>query len=56
MEYEVLANILYANIEILDDTPVGEMVVVLSGQRVAQALEAIEAAGVSVSILKGGQA
>ncbi len=55
-EYEVLANILYANIEILDDTPVGEMVVVLSGQRVAQALEAIEAAGVSVSILKGGQA
>ncbi|MFC3932019.1 methionine ABC transporter ATP-binding protein [Streptococcus dentapri] len=54
-QYEVSSNILYANIEILDDTPVGEMIVVLSGQQVSSALSAIEAADVSVSILKGGQ-
>lgn len=30
--FEVTANILYGNIEILDNTPVGELVVVLSGQ------------------------
>ncbi|WP_029238541.1 methionine ABC transporter ATP-binding protein, partial [Streptococcus sobrinus] len=52
--YEVSANILYANIEILEDTPVGEMVVVLSGQQVDTALQVIEKAEVSVTILKGG--
>jgi D-methionine transport system ATP-binding protein len=32
--YQVSANILYGNIEILDHTPVGEMVVILSGEPV----------------------
>ena len=31
--YQVTANILYGNIEILDGTPVGELVVVLSGEK-----------------------
>lgn len=31
--YQVMANILYGNIEILDGTPVGELVVVLSGEK-----------------------
>lgn len=31
-QFDVTANILYGNIEILEDTPVGEMVVVLEGQ------------------------
>ncbi|WP_165209114.1 methionine ABC transporter ATP-binding protein [Streptococcus tangpeifui] len=54
-DYEVSANILYANIEILGDTPVGEMVVILSGQQVESALKVIEEADVSVTILKGGR-
>lgn len=54
-DYEVSANILYANIEILGDTPVGEMVVILSGQQVESALTVIEEADVSVTILKGGR-
>ncbi|MGT2930678.1 methionine ABC transporter ATP-binding protein [Streptococcus dentasini] len=55
-QYQVTANILYANIEILDNTPVGEMVVILSGEQVSLALEAVKVADVSVSILKGGKA
>lgn len=55
-EFQVTANILYANIEILDHTPVGEMIVVLSGQQVSEALKAIEKSGVSVAILKGDRA
>jgi len=35
--YQVTANILYGNIEILDGTPVGELVVVLSGETAALA-------------------
>ncbi len=35
--YQVTANILYGNIEILDGTPVGELVVVLSGEKAALA-------------------
>ena len=31
--YQVTANILYGNIEILDGTPVSELVVVLSGEK-----------------------
>lgn len=54
--FEVTANILYGNIEILDDTPVGELVVVLSGT--ASSLEAaqvaIQQAGVELTVLKRG--
>ncbi len=54
--HQVTANILYANIEILDDTPVGEMVVILSGQleNVEAALAEIKTANVEVAILKEG--
>ena len=55
--YQVTANILYGNIEILDGTPVGELVVVLSGETaaLAGAQEAIRQAGVQLKVLKGGQ-
>lgn len=54
--FEVTANILYGNIEILDNTPVGELVVVLSGQLDAleAAQEAIRQAGVELTVLKRG--
>lgn len=54
--FEVTANILYGNIEILDDTPVGELVVVLSGQPEAleSAQQAIIEAGVALTVLKRG--
>ncbi|WP_155964269.1 methionine ABC transporter ATP-binding protein [Streptococcus ruminantium] len=54
--YQVSANILYGNIEILDHTPVGEMVVILSGDsgQLHRALEAVAEAHVEVTILKGG--
>lgn len=53
--YQVSANILYGNIEILDHTPVGEMVVILSGDsgQLHRALEAVAEAHVEVTILKG---
>ncbi len=52
--YQVMANILYGNIEILDGTPVGELVVVLSGEKaaLAGAQEAIRQAGVQLKVLK----
>lgn len=55
--YQVMANILYGNIEILDGTPVGELVVVLSGEKaaLAGAQEAIRQAGVQLKVLKGVQ-
>ena len=55
--YQVTANILYGNIEILDGTPVGELVVVLSGEKEAlvSAQNAIRQAGVQLKVLKGGQ-
>ena len=55
--YQVTVNILYGNIEILDGTPVGELVVVLSGEKaaLAGAQEAIRQAGVQLKVLKGGQ-
>lgn len=54
--YQVTANILYGNIEILDGTPVGEMVVILSGEtdNLVAAEKAIKAANVEVRVLKGG--
>ena len=56
-DYQVTANILYGNIEILDGTPVGELVVVLSGEKASlgAAQEAIRQAGVQLKVLKGGQ-
>lgn len=55
--YQVSSNILYGNIEILDHTPVGEMVLILSGEpgNIHRALEAVTEAHVEVTILKGEQ-
>ena len=55
-QFEVTANILYGNIEILDDTPVGEMIVVLSGEAdaLAAAQTAILEAGIELTVLKRG--
>lgn len=53
--YQVSSNILYGNIEILDHTPVGELVVILSGEPdcLKVALSAVREANVDVLILKG---
>lgn len=53
--YQVTSNILYGNIEILDHTPVGELVVILSGEpaQLHHALEAVAEAQVEVTVLKG---
>lgn len=53
--YQVTSNILYGNIEILDHTPVGELVVILSGEpaQLHHALEAVVEAQVEVTVLKG---
>ena len=55
-KYQVTANILYGNIEILDHTPVGALVVVLSGEseNLTAAKTAISEAGVRLTVLKGG--
>ncbi|MFR6452456.1 MAG: NIL domain-containing protein [Streptococcus sp.] len=55
-DYGVSSNILYGNVEILGDTPVGELVVVLDGDsdKVIAAQKAIENAGVSLQVLKKG--
>ncbi|HFI0065355.1 TPA: methionine ABC transporter ATP-binding protein [Streptococcus suis] len=55
--YQVTSNILYGNIEILDHTPVGELVVILSGEpaQLHHALEAVAEAQVEVTVLKGAQ-
>ena len=53
--HQVTANILYGNIEILGGTPVGELVVVLSGEKknLVTAKTAIREAGVQLTVLKG---
>lgn len=53
--HQVTANILYGNIEILGGTPVGELVVVLSGEKenLTAAKAAIREAGVQLTVLKG---
>ena len=53
--HQVTANILYGNIEILGGTPVGELVIVLSGEKknLATAKTAIREAGVQLTVLKG---
>lgn len=56
-DFEVTANILYGNIEILDQTPVGEMILVLEGnsENILAAEKALNAADVQVQILKRGE-
>ena len=56
-QYQISANILFGNIEILDNTPVGELVVILSGetQNLETAKAELENAGVSVTIVKDGR-
>ncbi|HEL0246652.1 TPA: methionine ABC transporter ATP-binding protein [Streptococcus equi subsp. zooepidemicus] len=55
-QFEVTANILYGNIEILDQVPVGEMIVVFEGAAasIEAAEKALHKAGVDVTILKRG--
>ncbi|HEL1062098.1 TPA: methionine ABC transporter ATP-binding protein [Streptococcus equi subsp. zooepidemicus] len=55
-QFEVTANILYGNIEILDQVPVGEMIVVFEGAAasIEAAEKALYEAGVDVTILKRG--
>lgn len=54
--HQVTANILYGNIEILESTPVGEMIVVLDGTKdsIVRAEEDLAASGVAVRVLKRG--
>ena len=54
--FNVETNILYGNIEILDNVPVGEMIVVLSGEKdkVEAACAAIEEMDVQITVLKEG--
>ena len=49
-------NILYGNIEILQDTPVGSLLVVLSGhaEQVKSAISTLADHHVKVEVLKGG--
>ncbi|MCU9533015.1 methionine ABC transporter ATP-binding protein [Streptococcus sp. CSL10205-OR2] len=56
-QFDISANILYGNIEILDDTPVGEMIAILEGseESLEKALSAINASNVTVDILKRGR-
>ena len=56
-QYQVSANILFGNIEILDNTPVGELVIILSGenQNLETAKTELENAGVAVTIVKDGR-
>lgn len=55
-EYGVTANILYGNIEIIEHTPVGEMVVILSGDQASldAACQKIVDRGVQFKLLKEG--
>jgi D-methionine transport system ATP-binding protein len=54
-DYEVSANILFGNVEILQETPVGNLIVILSGQpaSIKAAIKSVEDAGVVVTLLKG---
>lgn len=54
--HQVSANILYANVEILEETPVGEMIVIFSGEqaKLTQAFQELQEANVRVDMLKEG--
>ena len=55
-KYQVTANILYGNIEILEKTPVGEMIVILEGAatNIEQALNDLTHSDLTVTVLKRG--
>ena len=55
-KYQVTANILYGNIEILEKTPVGEMIVILEGAatNIDQALNDLTHSYLTVTVLKRG--
>ncbi|BAQ23503.1 methionine ABC transporter ATP-binding protein [Streptococcus troglodytae] len=55
-KYQVTANILYGNIEILEKTPVGEMIVILEGAatNIEQALNELKYSDLTVTVLKRG--
>ncbi|WP_349515507.1 methionine ABC transporter ATP-binding protein [Leuconostoc suionicum] len=55
-DFNVTANILYGDIEVLQDTPVGSLLVILSGEptKVQTALSTLHDHHVEVTILKGG--
>ena len=55
-KYQVTANILYGNIEILEKTPVGEMIVILEGAatNIDQALNDLTHSVLTVMVLKRG--
>ena len=55
-KYQVTANILYGNIEILEKTPVGEMIVILEGAatNIDQALNDLKHSDLTVMVLKRG--
>ena len=55
-QYQVSANILHGNIEILDHTPVGELVVILSGSaaNLVAVQKGLGTAGVILRVLKEG--
>lgn len=55
-KYQVTANILYGNIEILEKTPVGEMIVILEGAatNIDQALNDLTHSDLTVMVLKRG--
>ncbi|MBS9335350.1 ATP-binding cassette domain-containing protein [Fructobacillus sp. M1-13] len=56
--FGIVANILYGNVEVLQDTEVGSLLVILSGDttNMDAALDFLAAQSVSVNILKGEQA
>lgn len=56
-QYDVIANILYGNIEILDQVTVGEMIVVLQGktENMIAAEKALSESHIDVKILKRGE-
>ena len=52
--YQVTANILYGNIEILQDIPIGKLIVILSGdfRQRNKAVDYLKNSGVEVNVLK----
>ena len=52
--YQVTTNILYGNVEFLQNTPIGSLIVILSGElhQRQQALRHLQQQGVSVQVLQ----
>ena len=55
--YEITINIIFADVEIVQDAPIGGTVAIVSGKEdiVKRALVHIEQQGVGVEVLKKGQ-